>query len=215
MKKLLLIFAIVLCVSASVFADGFVGVETGPGISWFHQSVEVMNIEVFDADASSVDYFLGLTGAHYFNGSVGLGYGIALDWPLLEKVEDSDYEDVEDSEPSFIGILSFQYKNDLSTNLAVEAGLGMYVTHDSEKETVVFANNSIAPMEMSLWQFGLLGNIGVAFEPVQSFAIRAGLRVYSPLFTTIDVEVSGIDIDAEVRTYGIAFIPYIGLAYAY
>ena len=34
MKKLLLIVAIALCVSASVFADGFIGAEAGAGINW-------------------------------------------------------------------------------------------------------------------------------------------------------------------------------------
>lgn len=215
MKKLLLIVSIVLCVSASVFADGFIGVEAGVGIDWMNEeatakvklpgssvSVPFMTME---ADTSSINFLIGAAGAHYFTDSIGLGYGFGAQIPMLYKIEDSDYGDLEDAPTTFKADLSFQYKHDFSEKMALEAGLGLFVTL-----TMQDLYNGV---DMSLWQFGLQGNVGISYKFVSSLALRAGTRIYSPFSTIADVNQDGAEYDATV--FGIGFIPYIGLAYAY
>ena len=117
MKKFLLIAAIVLCVSASVFADGFIGVETGLDINWMKEKQSGHDT----GDTSTMSLAVGAAGVHYFTDSIGLGYGLGMEFPLLSKWEDSDYQDIENVANVFKGDLSFQFKHDFSEKMALEA----------------------------------------------------------------------------------------------
>ena len=199
MKKFLLIAAIVLCVSASVFADGFIGAEAGFDINWMNQKIkgqgEGMDMSTM---ASTMAFDVGLSGAHYFTDSIGLGYGLGLQFPFQQKFEDSDYMDYEDAPTTFKGDLSFQFKHDFSEKMALEAGAGMYFIYYSESS-------------VSTIQLGAQGNVGIAYKIVSSLALRAGAKLYVPFYTSQSK--NGHEVDMSV--FGVGLVPYIGLAYAY
>ena len=195
MKKFLLIAAIVLCVSASVFADGFIGAEAGFDINWINSKYGDSSEGV---DLSTMAFDVGLSGAHYFTDSIGLGYGLGLQFPFLQKYEDFDYVDYEDAPTTFKGDLSFQFKHDFSEKMALEAGAGMYFLFYSESS-------------MSEVQLGAQGNVGIAYKIVSSLALRAGARMYVPFYTSILSDGHEMDI----KEFGVGLVPYIGLAFAY
>ena len=195
MKKFLLIVAIVLCVSASVFADGFIGAETGFDINWVNRKYEGFSE---GSDMSTMAFDVGLSGAHYFTDSIGLGYGLGLQFPFMFKAGDSDYMDYKDAPTTFKGDLSFQFKHDFSEKMALEAGAGMYFTYYSKSS-------------LSQIQFGAQGNLEISFKVLSSLALRTGVKIYTPFDTTAK---SG-DIEIERNEKGVGLIPYIGLAFAY
>lgn len=195
MKKFLLIAAIVLCVSASVFADGFIGAEAGFDINWVNQKYEGSSEGV---DSSLMAFDVGLSGAHYFTDSIGLGYGLGLQFPFQQKTGDSDYYDIENAPTTFKGDLSFQFKHDFSEKMALEAGAGMYFLFYSKSS-------------MSTIQLGAQGNVGVAYKLVSSLALRAGAKLYVPFYTSQSI--NGHEMDMSV--FGVGLVPYIGLAFAY
>lgn len=210
MKKLLLIVSIVLCVSASVFADGFIGVEAGVGIDWMNEeatakvklpgssvSVPFMTME---ADTSSINFLIGAAGAHYFTDNIGLGYGLSMDFPQLYKRGDFDYQEETSAWKSLKGDLSFQFKHDFSRKFALEAGLGMYVLYSWMTES-----------DFTMWQFGAQGNLGISFKVLSSLALRTGVKIYTPFDTTAKAG----DIKIVRNEKGVGLIPYIGLAFAY
>ena len=195
MKKFLLIAAIVLCVSASVFADGFIGAEAGFDINWMNQKIKGQGEGM---DMSTMAFDVGLSGAHYFTDSIGLGYGLGLQFPFQQKYEDSDYMDIEDAQTTFKGDLSFQFKHDFSEKMALEAGAGMYFIYYSESS-------------VSTIQLGAQGNVGIAYKIVSSLALRAGAKLYVPFYTSQSM--NGHEVDMSV--FGVGLVPYIGLAFAY
>lgn len=195
MKKLLLIATIVLCVSASVFADGFIGAEAGFDINWMNQKYEGFSE---GSDMSTMAFDVGLSGAHYFTDSIGLGYGLGLQFPFLQKYEDSDYTDIENAPTTFKGDLSFQFKHDFSEKMALEAGAGMYFIYYSESS-------------VSTIQLGAQGNVGVAYKLISSLALRAGAKLYVPFYTSILSDGHEMDI----KEFGVGLVPYIGLAFTY
>ena len=194
MKKLLLIVAIALCVSASVFANGFIGAEAGAGINWMKYGSD-------DNDNLSVISFTaGVAGAHYFTDNIGLGYGLSMDFPQLFKRGDFDYQEETSAWKSIKGDLSFQFKHDFSRKFALEAGLGMYVLYSWMTES-----------DFSMWQFGAQGNLGISFKVLSSLALRTGVKIYTPFDTTAKAG----DNEIERNEKGVGLIPYIGLAFAY
>lgn len=195
MKKLLLIATIVLCVSASVFADGFIGAEAGYDINWMNQKVEGQGE---GSDGSVMAFDVGLAGAHYFTDSIGLGYGLGMQFPFQQRWGDSEYMDVDDAPTTFKGDLSFQFKHDFSEKMALEAGAGLYFNYQTESS-------------MSRIQFGVQGNVGIAYKLISSLALRAGARIYTPFYTSQSW--NGHDMDLTV--VGVGLIPYVGLAFAY
>lgn len=199
MKKLLLIISIVLCVSASVLADGFIGAEAGFDINWMNRKVEGDSEGV---DSSVMSFDVGLSGAHYFTDSIGLGYGLGLQFPFLQKTGDMDYQDVENGPTTFKGDLSFQFKHDFNEKMALEAGAGMYF---------LYSNKS----SWSRVQLGAQGNIGIAYNIVSSLALRAGARMYIPFYTSESMSVYGTRLEYDVKEFGVGLVPYIGLAFAY
>ena len=203
MKKLLLIISIVLCVSVSVFADGFIGVETGLDINWMKEKIGGHD----SGDTSTMSLAVGAAGAHYFTDCIGLGYGLGMEFPLLYKWEDSDYEDFEKAANVFKGDLSFQFKHDFSEKMALEAGAGIYVLYSWQD-----MGHSTSEY---YWQFGAQGNIGISYKILSSLAFRAGTRIYTPFNTSSKTEIYGYEMDLEWSQTGIGIIPYIGLAYAY
>ncbi len=195
MKKLLLIISIVLCVSASVFADGFIGAEAGFDINWVNRKYEGFS-EGSDMSTMAID--VGLSGAHYFTDSIGLGYGLGLQFPFMFKAGDSDYMDYKDAPTTFKGDLSFQFKHDFSEKMALEAGAGMYFLYYNESS-------------WSQIQLGAQGNVGIAYNIVSSLALRAGAKLYVPFYTSQSVGGA----ESDVNEFGVGLVPYIGLAYAY
>lgn len=191
MKKLLLIVAIALCVSASVFADGFIGAEAGAGINWMKDDNDNLSVISFTA---------GAAGAHYFTDNIGLGYGLSMDFPQLYKRGDFDYQEETSAWKSLKGDLSFQFKHDFSRKFALEAGLGMYVLYSWMTES-----------DFTMWQFGAQGNLGISFKVLSSLALRTGVKIYTPFDTTAKAG----DIKIVRNEKGVGLIPYIGLAFAY
>lgn len=193
MKKLLLIVAIALCVSASVFADGFIGAEAGAGINW-------MKYEPDDDTISVISFTAGAAGAHYFTDNIGLGYGLSMDFPQLYKRGDFDYQEETSAWKSIKGDVSFQFRHDFSRKFALEAGLGMYVLYSWMTES-----------DFTMWQFGAQGNLGISFKVLSILALRTGVKIYTPFDTTAKAG----DIEIERNEKGVGLIPYIGLAFAY
>lgn len=196
MKKLLLIVAIALCVSASVFADGFIGAEAGAGINWMKYGSD----DNGKTDISVISFTAGTAGAHYFTDNIGLGYGLSMDFPQLYKRGDFDYQEETSAWKSIKGDISFQFKHDFSRKFALEAGLGMYVLYSWMTES-----------DFSMWQFGAQGNLGISFKVLSSLALRTGVKIYTPFDTTAKAG----DIEIERDEKGVGLIPYIGLAFAY
>lgn len=196
MKKLLLIVAIALCVSASVFADGFIGAEAGAGINWMKYGSD----DNGKTDISVISFTAGAAGAHYFTDNIGLGYGLSMDFPQLYKRGDFDYQEETSAWKSIKGDISFQFKHDFSRKFALEAGLGMYVLYSWMTES-----------DFSMWQFGAQGNLGISFKVLSSLALRTGVKIYTPFDTTAKAG----DIEIERDEKGVGLIPYIGLAFAY
>lgn len=194
MKKLLLIVAIALCVSTSVFADGFIGAEAGAGINWMKYNPD--DNDIF----SVISFTAGAAGAHYFTDNIGLGYGLSMDFPQLYKKGDLDYQEETSAWKSIKGDISFQFKHDFSRKFALEAGLGMYVLYSWMTES-----------DFSMWQFGAQGNLGISFKVLSSLALRTGVKIYTPFDTTAKAG----DIEIERDEKGVGLIPYIGLAFAY
>ena len=196
MKKLLLIVAIALCVSTSVFADGFIGAEAGAGINWMKYGSD----DNGKTDISVISFTAGAAGAHYFTDNIGLGYGLSMDFPQLYKRGDFDYQEETSAWKSIKGDISFQFKHDFSRKFALEAGLGMYVLYSWMTES-----------DFSMWQFGAQGNLGISFKVLSSLALRTGVKIYTPFDTTAKAG----DIEIERDEKGVGLIPYIGLAFAY
>lgn len=200
MKKLLLIVAIALCVSASVFADGFIGAEAGAGINWMKYGSD----DNGKTDISVISFTAGAAGAHYFTDNIGLGYGLSMDFPQLYKRGDFDYQEETSAWKSIKGDISFQFKHDFSRKFALEAGLGMYVLYSWMTES-----------DFSMWQFGAQGNLGISFKVLSSLALRTGVKIYTPFDTSANSRFDGIDHKYDIIEKGVGLIPYIGLAFAY
>lgn len=203
MKKLLLIVAIALCVSASVFADGFIGAEAGAGISWMSHEVPADNSK---HDLSRISFTVGVVGTHYFTDNIGLGYGLNMDFPQLYKKGDFDYQEETSAWKSLKGDLSFQFKHDFSRKFALEAGLGMYVLYSWMTES---------DGKWTQWQFGAQGNLGISFKVLSSLALRTGVKIYTPFDTSANSRFDDIDHKYDIIEKGVGLIPYIGLAFAY
>ena len=200
MKKLLLIVAIALCVSASVFAVGFIGAEAGAGINWMKYGSD----DNGKTDISVISFTAGAAGAHYFTDNIGLGYGLSMDFPQLYKRGDFDYQEETSAWKSIKGDISFQFKHDFSRKFALEAGLGMYVLYSWMTES-----------DFSMWQFGAQGNLGISFKVLSSLALRTGVKIYTPFDTSANSRFDGIDHKYDIIEKGVGLIPYIGLAFAY
>lgn len=204
MKKLLLIVAIALCVSASVFADGFIGAEAGAGISWMSHEVPADNSK-HDL-LSRISFTVGVAGAHYFTDNIGLGYGLGMDFPQLYKSGDYDYSEDLSEQKNIKGDISFQFKHEFSRKFALEAGLGMYVLYSWMTES---------DGKWTQWQFGAQGNLGISFKVLSSLALRTGVKIYTPFDTSANSRFDGIDHKYDIIEKGVGLIPYIGLAFAY
>ena len=89
MKKTVLFFLVLILSTAAAFASGWIGVDTGANIMWTNMKMD-MGEESLSVSGSEIDYYFGLTGAHYFTDSVGLGYSVSMLYPLSAKVEDGD-----------------------------------------------------------------------------------------------------------------------------
>lgn len=125
MKKTVLFFLVLILSAAAAFASGWIGVDTGANIMWTNMKMD-MGEESLSVSGSEIDYYLGLSGAHYFTDSVGLGYSVSMLYPLSAKVEDGDFQKVEDPDIQFKPALSFQYRYELGESMKLEAGIGLY-----------------------------------------------------------------------------------------
>ena len=70
MKKTVLFFLVLILSTAAAFASGWIGVDTGANIMWTNMKMD-MGEESLSVSGSEIDYYLGLSGAHYFTDSVG------------------------------------------------------------------------------------------------------------------------------------------------
>lgn len=205
MKKTFLLFLVLILSAAAAFSSGWIGVDTGANIMWTNMKMD-MGEESLSVSGSEIDYYLGLTGAHYFTDSVGLGYSVSMLYPLSAKVEDGDFQKVEDPDIQFKPALSFQYRHELGESMKLEAGIGLYYGYTSTKES---------GMKISMLQIGAEGNVGISFEPAEHLALKAGAKVLVPIFTNASATMYGITLEYDVNCYGIGVIPYLGIAYIY
>ena len=205
MKKTILLFMVMIMGATAAFSSGWIGVDTGANIMWTNTKMD-MGEETLSISGSEIDYYLGLTGAHYFTDSVGLGYSVSMLYPLSAKVEDGDFQKVEDPDIQFKPSLSFQYRHSLSESLKIETGVGVYYGYTSTKES---------GMKISMWQIGAEGNVGISFEPAEHLAVKAGAKVIVPIFTNASATMYGITLEYDVNCYGIGVIPYLGIACSY
>ena len=205
MKKTILLFMVLILGATAAFSSGWIGVDTGANIMWTNMKMD-MGEETLSISGSEIDYYLGLTGAHYFTDSVGLGYSVSMLYPLSAKVEDGDFQKVEDPDIQFKPSLSFQYRHSLSESLKIETGVGVYYGYTSTKES---------GMKISMWQIGAEGNVGISFEPAEHLAVKAGAKVIVPIFTNASATMYGITLEYDVNCYGIGVIPYLGIACNY
>lgn len=205
MKKTILLFMVLILGATAAFSSGWIGVDIGANIMWTNMKMD-MGEETLSISGSEIDYYLGLTGAHYFTDSVGLGYSVSMLYPLSAKVEDGDFQKVEDPDIQFKPSLSFQYRHSLSESLKIETGVGVYYGYTSTKES---------GMKISMWQIGAEGNVGISFEPAEHLAVKAGAKVIVPIFTNASATMYGITLEYDVNCYGIGVIPYLGIACSY
>lgn len=205
MKKTILLFMVLILGATAAFSSGWIGVDTGANIMWTNTKMD-MGEETLSISGSEIDYYLGLTGAHYFTDSVGLGYSVSMLYPLSAKVEDGDFQKVEDPDIQFKPSLSFQYRHAISESTKIETGIGVYYGYTSTKES---------GMKISMWQIGAEGNVGISFEPAEHLALKAGAKVLVPIFTNASATMYGITLEYDVNCYGIGVIPYLGIACSY
>ena len=188
MKKILLVLLIISIVSASAFAGGWIGIDGGPGMSW---------MKAEGTDFAEISLNAGLSGAHYFTDSIGVGYGAGLRLPVKLKIENSSYSKVPDKELDVYANLSFQYKHDFTDSLALEAGAGAYIMADNQKYLG----------EDKVWIAGFLGNIGVRLLPAKHISLGIGARFLVPVVTMHD--------KSDIKIQGVDVQPYMSLAFSY
>ena len=205
MKKTVLLFALLLVSAGAAFSSGWIGVDTGADIMWMNMKMDMGDAEL-SISGSEIDYYLGLTGAHYFSDSAGLGYSVSMLYPLFSKVEDGDFQKEEDPDIEFKPSLSFQYRHAIRESTKIETGIGVYYGYTSTKES---------GMKISMWQIGAEGNVGISFEPAEHLAVKAGAKVIVPIFTNASATMYGITLEYDVNCYGIGVIPYLGIACSY
>ena len=70
MKKTILLLMVLILGATAAFSSGWIGVDTGASIMWTDTKMEIEGFGSYPSVSSTeIDYYLGLTGAHYFNGS--------------------------------------------------------------------------------------------------------------------------------------------------
>lgn len=205
MKKTILLLMVLILGATAAFSSGWIGVDTGASIMWTDTKMEIEGFGSYPSVSSTeIDYYLGLTGAHYFNGSLGLGYSVSMLYPLSVKIDDSDFVDIEDPEIAVKLALSFQYQHGFSDSFSLEAGAGVYYNEISNSDA-----------KYTTRQIGAEGNVGISFEVVSHLSLKAGAKILIPIHTWADTTGYGVSVDYDVSSYGVGVIPYAGIAFSY
>lgn len=187
--------------AGSVFASGWIGADTG--ITLMHSTSENQGVSV---SATTLDYSFGITGAHYFNGSIGLGYSLGLVYPISAKVGDGSFSSVENAQLAFKPALSFQYQHDFNDTFSLEAGFGAYLVYDTDNAYGI---------SQTTWQIGLEANVGVAFEIINHLDLKSGVKIPITVYSRTTVSGHGMNMSYSPDTFAIGVTPYVGLAYSY
>lgn len=124
----------------------------------------------------------------------------------LLTAEGGDFQKVEDPDIEFKPSLSFQYRHAFSESMTIETGIAVYYGYTLTKESGT---------KRSMWQICAEGNVGISFEPAEHLAVKAGAKVFVPIFINVSATMYGITLEYDVNCYGIGVIPYPGIACSY
>lgn len=207
MKKLLVILILFL-VSSMLFASGYIGIKTGPTMTfgnYYSGTVASGNNSMsVSLNQDFQDYYwdLGISGAHFFddnrNHHMGLGYGFDFGFKMAgsdNAMKVNGHIDV-----IYVPYLGFAYQYEVNDLVAIDTQLGLGVQLGGSSNTTAVFHSVFAYV-----------NAAASITPIDKLAIKAGLELGVPFYQGA----SGTDISTCGWIGGVSIKPYLGLAYEY
>ncbi len=214
MTKKLISFVLILAFMIPVFAaNNYAGISVGADFDWITR-ISVDGPDRFKVQTNTIGLAANVEGANYF-GSFGVGYKAGVSFPMSKTMKkDGVIYEGADSKIFFLTtIWNFQvsgkYKHDFNENLALEAGLGVGYS---------FGTKKAEDLQVNIMQqiIAITGEIGVMYEFTDSIALRGGLDMGVPVYSTIADITPGSSKKVELEsTIGFTMTPYIGVVYTY
>lgn len=216
MKRVLIIAAAMLLVTASLFAsEGRIGVSLAPEWMWY------TNAE----DSGKMDFALMAEGANYFGkkgGGFGIEYGLGVKFPVSTWVAGSDPIDVEDGKSSFLFKAGVGYKHAFSDVFGISAGLGVRGDISSTSEGGSWGGISVSGRGTT-FVMDIYGSVSADLTLMDFLGIRIGAMAGGPVLGKLRTTVQGGIGDfggshSETTDLGIEgfwLAPFVGVSYVY
>ncbi len=204
----------VLCFAA---VSGYGGAKLG---TTFASQTMKMKSDFFGPDAleektKKTNLDIDVDGATFFTegkNQFGIGYGVRLDFPLVEKDENGNKTPKEQMifKFGFAPKVTFQYRYAINKDLDLEAGAGFEWAFYSR--TVTEGGVSVTA---KLNILKLLANVGVAYKINDTVGLRAGFELGAPVKANMKYIGNGTEIKPTCTIKGIAFTPFVGVSVFY
>lgn len=203
MKKRILITAllVVLLAVPAFAASSRIGATAGFTVDYTKITLEN------DSNKASRWYTsYAIDGASYFTRSVGVGYGIQLNYPTVAISNKTAYLSTDTVYP-FLGTnvtpyLEFLYAFNLADNLAFELGAGasaniMFKTYEGAK--------------LRTYRFNGVITLGFAVDLGTHCAVVFGEKITIPAYTLATLGTEKL----TIKDYGVSGTSYAGISYTY
>lgn len=200
MKKAILVLVLILAALASLSAaSNQIGIVTGPSLQYGRGDYYATP----SFNYSQIDYGIGIRGTNYFTKFIGIGYGADVFLPISFKMDDVGIT-YPQTKVSFDVSLSLQFKVDISSAFAIEAGAGIYYLFENCKTG--------SSLKYHRQYYNLFADADIAYSITGRIQLKAGARAAFPIYSKHTL----VDAVEETNTVkGIFILPYIGVSFAY
>jgi hypothetical protein len=209
---LLVVFAVSL---SSVFATSSFGLIGAGEFGWNEASIE-STIYTKTQKTQNTSVNVGVLGTSYFgdSDSWGIGYQFAVSKLLKSKNTESGKEiEVEDTDIFFKLTMMAQYKAAFSKRMALEVGLGPTVKYYNLTRTFAYGSWTLSSVTMKTYTFLLTGLVDLKLDLTDSFGLRAGCMVETPLFAkmTVSNDLNSVTDNPSYKVTGVEVVPFVSL----
>jgi hypothetical protein len=206
-KKLFVILFCALIATPLFAGTNMVGIEAGPSINWASTKISIMGIGS-TVETTTQNINGSISGVNYFGAqdNLGVGYALGFQNALSSQDEDGNEIDVEDTPTALVYSVTFQYKKPLLQSMQLEFGIGLMGNYQTETEGDTTITASI---------ISLIGSTNILYSVTNSLALRAGLKLETPVSATYTAESDSGSISPDVTITGIEIYPFIGVSYIY
>ena len=206
-KKLFVILFCVLLATPLFAGTNMIGIEAGPSFAWASTEITIMGFgDTVETTTQNING--SISGVNYFGAqdTMGIGYTLGFQNALSSQDEDGNEIDVDDTPTAFVYSVTFQYKKTLLQSMQLEFGIGFMRNYQTKTEDDTTATIS---------SLSLIGSTNILYSVTNSLALRAGLKLETPVSAKYKFESDSGSISPDVTITGIEIYPFIGISYIY